>query len=76
VLVLAIVWLVFELSIFRDASFKKPWEYAAVMVLIGAVYLVALLIRRGGPAGLAMPEMGSIDAALDSTTIPQQTERS
>jgi hypothetical protein len=36
------------------------------MVAIGAVYLVILLVRRGA-TGLAMPELASIDAALDNT---------
>ncbi len=63
VLVLSLVWLVFELAIFRDASFKDPWIYAAVMSAGGLVYLGYLLIRRGRH-GLAMPTLASIDAAL------------
>lgn len=74
VLVLASIWLVFELAIFRDASFKKPWEYAGVMLLIGAVYLVGLLVRRGGSSSLAMPDMSSIDAALDTGAVPSGLE--
>ena len=35
ILVVAVVWLVFELSLFRDASFKDPWLYALVMIVIG-----------------------------------------
>ena len=34
----AIVWLAFELSIFRDGSFTTPWEYSVIMVVIGLVY--------------------------------------
>ena len=64
VVIVALVWLVFELAIFRDASFKDAWLYIAVMVVIGAVYLAGLYLRRGR-AGLAMPEMSSIDAELD-----------
>jgi len=66
VIVLAVLWLVFELALFRDASFVNSWLYILVMVALGAVYLVILLARRGGPAGLAMPEMHSIDADLDA----------
>jgi amino acid transporter len=65
VIVLATVWLVFELSIFRDASFRDPWIYVLVMVAIGAVYLLYLLATRG-TKGLAMPAMASIDAELDA----------
>ncbi|MGV9797886.1 amino acid permease [Mycobacterium sp. NPDC003449] len=65
VLVVAVGWLVFELSLFRDASFKDPWIYAAVMVAIGAGYLGYLLVTRGRH-GLKMPEMASIDAELDA----------
>jgi hypothetical protein len=64
VVIVALVWLVFELAIFRDASFKDAWLYIAAMVVVGAVYLAALYLRRGR-AGLAMPEMRSIDADLD-----------
>ncbi len=65
VLVLAIAWLGFELAIFRDASFAKPWFYVAVMFGIGAVYLVYLLVTRG-VKGMKMPELISIDAILDA----------
>lgn len=54
VLVLAAIWLIFELMIFRDASFKASWLYVLVMVLIGAIYLASLLLRKGR-AGLEMP---------------------
>ena len=65
VLVLASIWLVFELLIFRDSSFASAWLYVAIMVGIGAIYLVYLLISRGGPKGIAMPDMTSIDQELD-----------
>lgn len=64
VLCVAVVWLVFELSLFRDASFKDAWLYVLVMVVIGAIYLGALMAKRGRH-GLAMPDMHSIDAVLD-----------
>lgn len=66
VVVLASIWLVYELLIFRDAAFLSSWVYVAIMVAIGAVYLGFLLARRGGTAGLAMPAMHSVDAELDA----------
>jgi amino acid transporter len=64
IIVVAVVWLVFALSLFRDASFRDPWLYLLVMVAIGAVYLSYLLVTRGKD-GLKMPDMHSIDAELD-----------
>ncbi|MGF6160415.1 amino acid transporter [Ensifer sp. KUDG1] len=66
VLVLAIAWLAFELAIFRDASFARPWSYVAIMFAIGAVYLGYLLVSRGGARGLKMPELIAIDTILDA----------
>ena len=65
VVVLASIWLVFELLIFRDSSFATAWLYAAVMIVLGGIYLVFLLIRRGGASGLTMPDIHSIDKELD-----------
>lgn len=65
IIVLASVWLIFELLIFRDSSFAGPWLYVLVMVGVGAFYLAFLLIRRGGAKGIAMPDMHSIDHELD-----------
>lgn len=65
ILVVAVVWLVFELALFRDAAFKEAWTYVVVMVAVGAAYLGYLLIR-GGKQGLSMPDMHSIDAEIDS----------
>jgi amino acid transporter len=64
VLVLAAVWLVYELLIFRDASFAEPWRYVAVMSAIGAAYLAYVLIRHG-TKGLSMPDLHDIDKVLD-----------
>ncbi|WP_375406368.1 amino acid permease [uncultured Amnibacterium sp.] len=72
VIVLASIWLLFELSIFRDASFASAWLYVVVMVVIGGIYLVVLLARRG-VKGLAMPHMGSIDA--DAKPIALESDR-
>ena len=63
ILVVAVVWLAFELALFRDAAFKEAWMYVLVMVAIGAAYLAYLLIRRGRQ-GFSMPDMHSIDAEL------------
>jgi hypothetical protein len=63
-MVIAVVWLVFELSLFRDSSFADAWKYVLVMLAIGAVYFVYLLATRG-TKGLTMPDMHSIDAELD-----------
>jgi len=49
ILLLAIAWLAFELAIFRDATFAKPGVYVAIMLGVGAVYLLYLLASRGGP---------------------------
>jgi len=67
ILVVAVVWLVFELSLFRDASFAQAWAYVAVALAIGAAYLGYLLITRGRD-GLTMPTMTSIDAELGAGT--------
>ncbi|SCX00684.1 amino acid permease [Mycolicibacterium fluoranthenivorans] len=69
IIIVAVVWLLFELSLFRDASFRDPWLYVLVMVALGAVYLAFLLITRG-TRGLRMPEMRSIDAELDGVATP------
>jgi amino acid transporter len=65
VLAVSVVWLVWELLIFRDASFRDSWIYVLVMLAIGGVYFAGLL-RRKGRDGLTMPDMVSIDAELDS----------
>ncbi|KRV50663.1 amino acid permease [Wenjunlia vitaminophila] len=69
VIAVASVWLVYELLIFRDSSFRDPWLYALLLFALGAVYLVYLLVRRG-VAGMTMPDMVDIDKALDSVTTP------
>ncbi|PXY28969.1 amino acid permease [Prauserella coralliicola] len=64
VLVVSVVWLAYELLIFRDASFAEPWLYVLVMFAIGAAYLGYLLVRHG-VSGLSMPDMHDIDKTLD-----------
>lgn len=65
VLVVSVVWLVWELLIFRDASFRDSWIYVLIMLAIGGIYF-AWLLRRKGRDGLTMPDMVSIDAELDA----------
>lgn len=62
----ALAWLAFELSIFRDASFRDPRIYVVVMFGAGLLYLGFLLASRGGARGLAMPTMRSPDVDLDA----------
>lgn len=71
IIVVAVVWLVLALSLFRDASFTQPWLYVVVMIGIGALYLAYLLATRG-THGLKMPELRSIDAELDKTAGGQK----
>jgi amino acid transporter len=65
VLTLAMLWLVFELAIFRDASFAKSWLYVGLMLGIGTLYLAGLLYR-GGRAALRMPDLIAIDTIMDA----------
>ncbi|HYL42288.1 MAG TPA: amino acid permease [Ktedonobacteraceae bacterium] len=53
VVVLALVWLIFEISIFRDASFAIPWLYIAIMFGLGLLYFIWMLIRQ--PDALRTP---------------------
>lgn len=68
VLIVSVVWLLWELSIFRDESFIASWVYVFIMLGIGAVYFAFLLIRKGAK-GLTMPDMKSIDATLDEVIV-------
>jgi hypothetical protein len=57
---ISIIWLLFELSIFRDASFASPWLYTVVMVALGFIYFVWMLIAQ--PRVLeAPPQEGAPD---------------
>jgi amino acid transporter len=60
VLGISLVWLAFEVSIFRDNSFTTPWLYVAVMLGIGLVYFAYMLFTR---RRLAMPRARSSAAA-------------
>jgi amino acid transporter len=46
VVILALVWLVFELSIFRDSSFTRPWFYTLLMFGIGLFYFFFMFLTR------------------------------
>jgi amino acid transporter len=46
IIVLSVIWLLFELSIFRDASFAAPWLYSLVMFALGLIYFVWMLVTR------------------------------
>ena len=46
VIIVSIIWLLWELSIFRDASFAAPWVYLLVMVAVGLVYFAYLLVAH------------------------------
>src|SRR6266852_4348724 len=46
IIVLSVVWLVFELSIFRDPQFRAPWVYSLVMFGIGLIYFFWILVTR------------------------------
>lgn len=63
VIIVALIWLVFELLLFRDSSFVESWVYVLLMLALGAVYFAYLLLTRGAK-GLVMPDMHSIDAEL------------
>jgi amino acid transporter len=68
VLVVSAIWLIFELAIFRDQSFRDPWLYVLVMLAIGGAYLAYLLIRHGRQ-GLTMPDLHDIDKELDADAV-------
>ena len=46
IIVLSIIWLVFELSIFRDPQFRAPWVYSLIMFGIGLIYFFWMLVTR------------------------------
>lgn len=62
IIIFAIIWLVFELLIFRDAQFATPWIYTLVMFALGLIYFVFLLVRQ--PQNLARPPQTGTEATL------------
>jgi len=71
VLVFPLVYLVFQMLIFRDASFKDPWIYIGVMAALGLIYFAYLMVRHG-PRGLAMPDMQLIDAQVTDQPLAKE----
>ena len=69
ILVVAVLWLLFELALFRDTSFRDAWLYVLALLVIGAIYLTGLLVTRGRQA-LDMPGQYSIDKELDQKAQP------
>lgn len=65
VLIVSGIWLLYELALFRDESFRDPWMYVLIMFAIGGIYF-AILYRKIGKDGLSMPEMTDIDRELDA----------
>ncbi len=66
VIVVSLVWLVFELSIFRDSSFLGPWVYVLVMVAIGLVYFGYMLATK---RRFTMP--GTTTTPAEASRVPQ-----
>jgi amino acid transporter len=46
VIVLSLIWLIFELSIFRDKSFALPWAYCGIMFALGLIYFAWMLVAQ------------------------------
>jgi amino acid transporter len=61
IVTVAIVWLLFDVSIFRDASFATPWLYVAVMTALGLVYFAWMLLTHHS---LDMPTGETIEQAV------------
>jgi amino acid transporter len=61
VIVLSLVWLVWELAIFRDAQFATPWLYCLIMFGLGLIYFVWMLVTR--PKALAIQPQPETDVA-------------
>jgi amino acid transporter len=59
IIILSVVWLLFELSIFRDAQFAPPWIYSLVMFGIGLIYFVWMLVTRPKVLQTAPQEEGT-----------------
>jgi amino acid transporter len=61
VVILALIWLLFALSIFRDSSFTTPWLFILVMFGIGLLYFLFMLLTRRDVLK-ALPLEGEIEA--------------
>ena len=65
IIILSLVWLLFELAIFRDASFASPWLYCIILFAIGLIYFVYMLIAqpnvlRKAPQEETEPSQGTL----------------
>jgi len=69
VIAVSVVWLVFELAIFRDKSFAAPWLYILIMVAIGLVYYVVML-ATGRSLGMPGSATAPSDLPSESGTTP------
>ncbi len=67
VIAIAIVWLAFEMSIFRASSFATPWLYAGIMTGIGIVYLAFMVVSR---RTLAMPGATHATPSNGADSVP------
>ena len=67
VVVISLVWLAFEMSIFRASSFGTSWAYAGVMTAIGLLYFVYLVVSR---RSLAMPGTAGTTPASGGSPAP------
>ncbi len=56
IIILSLVWLLFELSIFRDKQFAAPWVYSLIMFGIGLIYFFWMLITRPKVLQIIPPE--------------------
>lgn len=71
VLIIAVVWLLYELSIFRDSSFAGPWIYTLVMMGIGLVYFLFMLASG---RSLDMPHSQSVPMAEGTSAGRERAE--
>jgi hypothetical protein len=64
VVLVALLWLALEISIFRGSSFGTPWEYVAVMMGMGLIYFLYMLAtcRR-----LVMPNIGTYETGVEGS---------
>ncbi|MEO8972889.1 MAG: amino acid permease [Ktedonobacteraceae bacterium] len=66
IIILSVVWLLFELAIFRDAQFATPWLYSLIMFAIGLIYFVWMLVTR--PEVLRTPPQVEVTVGGPGTT--------
>jgi amino acid transporter len=60
VIILSLVWLLWELAIFRDVQFATPWAYCLIMFGVGVLYFVWMLVMR--PKALAIQPQSDVSA--------------